>query len=50
MQVCSLDQKEPLEKEIATHSGILVWEIPWTEGTGELQSMWVRKDLDMTCN
>jgi len=31
MRIQSLDWKDPLEKEMATHSGILVWEIPWTE-------------------
>ena len=31
MQVQSLGQEDPLEKEVATHSSILVWEIPWTE-------------------
>ena len=36
--VLSLDQEDPLEKEIATHSGILTWRIPWTEH-GRLQSM-----------
>ena len=30
---------DPLEKKIATHSSILAWEIPWTEGPGWLQSM-----------
>ena len=30
-QVRSLDQKDPLEKEMATSSSILAWEIPWTE-------------------
>ena len=39
MWVCYLDQEDPLEKEMATHSSILVWEIPWTEETGGLQSM-----------
>ena len=34
----SLDQKDPMEKEIATHSRILAWEIPWTEDPGRLQS------------
>ena len=34
----SLD-KEDLEKEMATHSGILAWEIPWPEEPGGLQSM-----------
>ena len=37
--VWSLDQEDPLEKEIATHSSILAWEIPWTEEPGGLQSM-----------
>ena len=32
-------QKDPLEKEIATHSSILAWEIPWTEEPGGLQSI-----------
>ena len=32
MQVQFLGQEEPLEKEMATHSSILAWEIPWTEG------------------
>ena len=30
-QIRSLGQKDPLEKEMATHSIILAWEIPWTE-------------------
>ena len=34
-----LGQENPLEKEIATHSSILSWEIPWTEEAGGLQSM-----------
>ena len=38
-QVQSLDQEDPLEREMATHSSILVWEIPWTEEPGGLQSM-----------
>ena len=33
-----LDQEDPLEKEMATHSSILAWEIPWTEEPGELHS------------
>ena len=32
-------QEDPLEKEMATHSSILAWEIPWTEESGGLQSM-----------
>ena len=39
MQVGSLGQEDPLEEEMATHSGILAWEIPWTEAPGRLQSM-----------
>ena len=38
-QVQSLDQEDPLEEEMATHSSILVWRIPWTEEPGGLQSM-----------
>ena len=38
-QVQSLGQEDPLEKEMATHSSILVWKIPWTEEPGGLQSM-----------
>ena len=39
MQVQSLDREDPLEEEVATHSGILAWEIPWTQEPGGLQSM-----------
>ena len=39
MQVQSLGQEDPLEKEMATHSSILDWEIPWKEETGKLQFM-----------
>ena len=41
-------QEDPLEQEMATHSSILAWKIPWTEEPGRLQSMgWqrVRHDL-----
>ena len=38
-QVHSLGQEDPLQKEMATHSSILAWEIPWMEEPGELQSM-----------
>ena len=34
-----LGQKDPLEKEMATHFRILAWRIPWTEEPGRLQSM-----------
>ena len=37
--VRSLGQEDPLEKEMATHSSILAWEIPCTEKPGRLQSM-----------
>ena len=39
MLVRSLGWEDPLEKEMATHSTILAWEIPWTEEPGGLQSM-----------
>ena len=39
MGVRSLGQEDPLEKEMATHSSILAWRIPWTEEPGGLQSM-----------
>ena len=39
MRVQSLGQEDPLEKEMATHSNILAWEIPWTEEPGGLQAM-----------
>jgi len=35
--VQSLGQKDPLEKEMATHSSILAWKIPWTEEPGRIQ-------------
>ena len=38
-QVQSLGRKDPLEKDMATHSSILAWRIPWTEEPGGLQSM-----------
>ena len=37
--IWSLGQEDPLEKEMATHSSILAWKIPWTEKAGTLQSM-----------
>ena len=39
IQIRSLGQKDLLEKEMATHSSILAWKIPWTEEPGRLQSM-----------
>ena len=40
-------QEDPLEKETATHSSMLAWEIPWTEEHGRLQSMG-SQELDTT--
>ena len=42
-----LGQEDPLEKEMATHSSILAWRIPWTEEPSRLQSMG-SQELDMT--
>ena len=42
-QVRSLGREDPLEKETATHSSILVWKIPWTEEPGRLQSMGLQR-------
>ena len=39
MPVLSLGQENPLEEEMATHSSILAWRIPWTEEHGGLQSV-----------
>ena len=41
--VRSLGQEDPLEKEMATHSSILAWRIPWTEEPGRLQSMGLQR-------
>ena len=45
--ISSLGQEDPLEKEMAIHSSILAWRIPWTEEPGGLQSM-VSQELDAT--
>ena len=45
--VRSLGREDPLEEEVATHSSILAWEIPWTEEPGGLQSMGLQ-ELDTT--
>ena len=51
-QVQSLGWKDPLEKEMATHSSILAWEIPWTEGSWRAIVHWVAdlitSDMQMT--
>ena len=41
--VRSLGQEDPLEKEMATHSSILAWEVPWTEEPGGLWSVGSQK-------
>ena len=46
--VRSLGREDPLEKEMATHSSILAWKIPWTEDPGRLYSPWGRKESDTT--
>ena len=43
--VQSLGQEDPLQKEMATHSSILAWEIPWTEEPGGL---WSHNESDTT--
>ena len=50
MWVPSLDQEDPLEKGMATHSSILAWEIPWTEDPGGLQSMVSQKSWTQLSN
>ena len=46
--VWSLGQEDSLEKEMATHSSILAWEISWSEEPGRLQSMGSQKESDTT--
>ena len=46
-QVQSLGWEDPLEKDMATHSSILAWKIPWTEEPGRPQSMELQES-DMT--
>ena len=56
IQVLSLSQEHPLEKEVASHSSTLAWRIPWTEEPCGLQSMglqrirhdWVSNTLTLT--
>ena len=42
-RVRSLGWEDPLEKEMATHSSIHAWKIPWTEEPGRLQSMGLQR-------
>ena len=44
----SLVQQDPLEKEMATHSSILGWEIPWTEEPGGLQSLGLQSQTKLS--
>ena len=48
--VRSLGQEDPLEKKMETHPRILVWEIPWTEEPGGLQSMRLQKSQTQLSN
>ena len=50
MWVQSLGQEDPLEKEMATHSSILDWEMPQIEEPGKLQSMGLQKSQAWLCN
>ena len=49
LQVESLGQKDLLEEGMATHSSILVWRVPWTEGPGELQPMGSQSQTRLKC-
>ena len=42
-RVWSLGREDPLKKEMATHSSVLAWEIPWTEEPGGLQSVGLQR-------
>ena len=46
--VQSLSQEEPLEEEMATHSSILAWRIPWTEEPGGLQTMVLQSQTQLS--
>ena len=47
-RVQSLGREDPLEREMATHSSILTWGIPWTEEPGGLQDMESDRETDTT--
>ena len=49
-QFQSLGQEDPLGKEMATHSNILAWEIPWTEESGRTQSMVLQSQTQLNNN
>ena len=46
-QVRSLGWEDPLEKEMATHSNILAWRIPWSEEPDRLQSMGLQREAEL---
>ena len=48
MWVQSLGQEDPLEKEMAAHSSILAWEIPWTLESGVLHSMELQSQTQLS--
>ena len=50
MRVRSLGQDDPRDKEMATHSSILAWRIPWTEEPGRLPSMGPQKSQTQLSN
>ena len=50
MQVGSLGQEDPLVKEMAIHSSLFTWEMPWSEETGMLQSMGSQKSQTQLCD
>ena len=50
MRVLSLGGEDPLEVEMATHSNILAWRIPWTEELGGLQSTGSQKSQTRLSN
>ena len=45
MQVRSLGQEDPLEEEMATHSSILAWKIPWTKESDGLPYIWLQSQI-----
>ena len=50
MRVQFLGQEDPLKKEMATHSSILAWRIPWTEVLGGSQSTGLESDMTERLN
>ena len=48
-RVQSLGRENPLEEEMATHSSILAWTLPWSEQPGGLQSMGPQKSWTLLC-